>query len=175
MSDTHPAPGHDPSDREPYRHLDQPTDPQPGWQLEHLHRYLASDGEDGYLWDGVPARSEPLRPGVPTLLLTTLGASSGIPRRTPLIFGQDGDRYVVIASKGPSPTHPFWYRNLCADPRVRIQVRGDRFDARARTATPGERPALWARMNEVWPDYDTYQSMVSREIPVVVLHTLRSL
>lgn len=152
-----------------FDHLAHPSDPQPGWQYEHIKRYLATDGEDGYLWDGVPARPEPLDPGVPTLLLTTRGWKSGIARRTPLIFGRDGDRYVVVASKGPSPTHPYWYRNLSADPRVRVQIRGERFDAHARTATEQERPALWALMNEIWPDYDLYQSMVSRQIPVVVL------
>jgi len=149
--------------------LDHPTDPQPGWQLDHLRRYLETDGADGFLWDGVPAVPEPRDPGVPTLLLTTLGWRSGAARRTPLIFGQHGDRYVVIASKGPSPTHPFWYRNLSANPRVRVQVRGERFAAKARTATPDEKPALWQLMTEIWPDYDMYQSLVEREIPVVIL------
>jgi len=152
-----------------FDHLENPSDPQPGWQVDHLKRYLATDGEDGFLWDGVPARPEPLDPGVPTLLLTTLGWKSGVARRTPLIFGRDGDRYVVVASKGPNPTHPYWYRNLAADPRVRVQVRGERFDAHARTATEQERPALWAMMNGIWPDYEQYQSMVSRQIPVVLL------
>jgi deazaflavin-dependent oxidoreductase (nitroreductase family) len=149
--------------------LDHPTDPQPGWQLDHLHRYLETDGEDGFFWDGVPAVPEPRKPGVPTLLLTTRGWRSGEARRTPLIFGQDGDRYVVVASKGPSPTHPYWYQNLSAEPRVGVQVRGERFIARARTATAEEKPALWQLMTGIWPDYDMYQSMVEREIPVVVL------
>lgn len=152
-----------------HHHLDHPTDPQPGWQLDHIRRYLATGGDDGYLWDGVPAVPEPLSPGVPTLLLTTLGHRTGTPRRTGLIFGRDGDRYLVVASKGPNPTHPYWYRNLAADPRVRVQVRGERFDAHARTASAEERPGLWAKMNGIWPDYDQYQSMVGREIPVVII------
>jgi deazaflavin-dependent oxidoreductase (nitroreductase family) len=155
-----------------HEHLENPTDPEPGWQREHLHRYVTSRGAEGYLWDGMPVRPEPLRPGVPTLLLTTLGWRSGIPRRTPLIFGRHGDDYVVVASKGPNPTHPYWYRNLSADPRVRVQVRDECFDALASTASPPERPVLWAAMTKIWPDYDQYQSMVSREIPVVLLRRL---
>jgi deazaflavin-dependent oxidoreductase (nitroreductase family) len=149
--------------------LDHPTDPQPGWQLDHIERYVASDGADGYLWDGAPPLPEPRTPSVPTLLLTTRGWRTGRARRTALIFGRDSDRFVVVASKGPSPTHPFWYRNLSRHPEVRVQVRGERFAALARTATAEEKPALWALMNGIWPDYDMYQSMVEREIPVVVL------
>lgn len=152
-----------------HEHLENPTDPDSGWQREHLRRYVASQGVDGYLWDGMPVRPEPLQSGVPTLLLTTLGWRSGIPRRTPLIFGRHGSDLVVVASKGPNPTHPYWYRNLSADPRVRVQVRDVWFDALASTADPQERPGLWAEMTKIWPDYDQYQTMVSREIPVVLL------
>jgi deazaflavin-dependent oxidoreductase (nitroreductase family) len=138
--------------------LKDPIDPQPGWQLDHLRRYLETDGSDGHLWRGVP-----------TLLLTTRGWRSGKARRTPLIYGQDGPRYVVVASKGGSPGHPHWYRNLAADPQVRVQVNGDKFDARARAATPDEKPALWSLMTGIWPDYDEYQTRTEREIPVVIL------
>jgi deazaflavin-dependent oxidoreductase (nitroreductase family) len=138
--------------------LKDPIDPPPGWQLEHLRRYLETDGSEGHLWRGVP-----------TLLLTTRGQRSGKARRTPLIYGQDGPRYVVVASKGGSVGHPYWYRNLAADPRVRVQVGGDKFDARARAATPDEKPALWSLMTGIWPAYDEYQGRTEREIPVVIL------
>jgi deazaflavin-dependent oxidoreductase (nitroreductase family) len=139
--------------------LDQPTDPTEGWQADHIRRYLETDGRDGHEW----------RPGVFTLLLTTRGRRSGQARRNALIYGRDDDRYVVVASKGGHPEHPDWYRNLAADPNVRVQVLGDRFDARARTATPEERERLWPEMARVFPPYEEYQRGTDREIPVVVL------
>jgi deazaflavin-dependent oxidoreductase (nitroreductase family) len=143
--------------------LDNPVDPTgDDWRAEHIERYLATDGEDGYWW----------RPGVPTLLLTTVGRRSGRAYRTPLIFGRDGDRLVVVASKGGDPAHPDWYRNLQDEPHVRVQVRGDVFDARARTASPDERPALWPAMAKIWPAYDEYQAKTERQIPLVVLHPM---
>ena len=141
--------------------LDNPIDPEPGWQREHVERYVASDGADGHIW----------RDGVPTLLLTTVGRRSGQARRTPLIYGRDGDRYLIVASKGGSDDPPEWYRNLAADPRVRIQVGPDTFDATAHTATPEEKARLWPVMTAVWPDYDAYQTKTSRDIPLVVLTT----
>jgi deazaflavin-dependent oxidoreductase (nitroreductase family) len=133
----------------------------PDWIADHLRRYLATDGADGHLWNGVP-----------TLLLTTKGRTSGEPLLLPLIYGRDGDRYVVVASKGGAPQHPAWYLNLQAEPRVKLQVAAERFDARARTATAAERPALWRTMAKIWPAYDEYQTKTSREIPVVVLERI---
>jgi deazaflavin-dependent oxidoreductase (nitroreductase family) len=130
----------------------------PGWQQEHARRYLATSGQDGHIWEGVP-----------TLLLTTTGRRSGQSRTTPLIYGQDGDRYVVVASRGGAPEHPAWYENLVAQPKVQVQVMADRFDARARPATADEKPALWKTMTSIWPAYDEYQTRTSREIPVVIL------
>jgi deazaflavin-dependent oxidoreductase (nitroreductase family) len=125
---------------------------------EHVERYRATDGEEGHDWQGTH-----------TLLLTTTGRSSGEPRTTPLIYGQHGDDYVVVASKGGAPDHPGWYKNLSADPEVEVQVKGDRFKGRARTASPEEKPELWKIMTAEWPDYDEYQTKTDREIPVVVL------
>ena len=90
-------------------------------------------------------------------------------RRTALIYGRDGDRYLVVASKGGSRTHPLWYLNLTANPEVQVQVGAEKFTARARTASPEEKPRLWRLMAEIWPDYDRYQQRTSREIPVVIL------
>ncbi len=128
------------------------------WQEEHARRYIASNGEDGHIWNGVP-----------TLLLTTTGRRSGEPRLTPLIYGKDGDRYLIVASRGGSPRHPQWYRNLVEQPEVQVQVGAERFKARARTANATEKPALWRRMTSIWPGYDEYQTKTSREIPVVIL------
>lgn len=138
--------------------LDNPIDPPHGWQREHVERYLASNGADGHLWNGVP-----------TLLLTTRGRRSGKARRTPLIYGRDGEDYVIVASAGGSPTAPAWYHNLSADPRVRVQVMAERFDATARTATPEEKARLWPVMTAIWPAYDEYQAKTSRNIPIVIL------
>jgi deazaflavin-dependent oxidoreductase (nitroreductase family) len=143
--------------------FDEPIDPPSGWQHDHVQRYLASNGAEGHDWRGVP-----------TLLLTTVGQRSGRGRRTPLIYGRHGDDYLVVASKGGADTPPMWYTNLRADPRVRIQVGADVIDARARVATPTEKPDLWRQMAGIWPDYDTYQTRTSREIPVIILSPVNS-
>jgi deazaflavin-dependent oxidoreductase (nitroreductase family) len=134
--------------------LDSPTE----WVAEHIRAYVESDGERGHVWNGYP-----------TLLLSTRGRRSGKMRRTALIYGQDGDRYLLVASKGGDPNHPTWYLNLSADPQVTVQVGSDIFAARARTATPEEKPALWAKMVSVFPTYETYQTKTSREIPLIIL------
>ncbi|MFD0687428.1 nitroreductase family deazaflavin-dependent oxidoreductase [Actinomadura fibrosa] len=125
---------------------------------EHVKRYQETDGEVGHEWQGTV-----------TLLLTTTGRRSGQPRTTPLIYQQEGDAYLVVASNGGADEPPLWYRNLEANPEVRVQVKGDKFTARARTATPEEKPALWKKMAAVWPQYDEYQKKTGRPIPVVVL------
>jgi deazaflavin-dependent oxidoreductase (nitroreductase family) len=106
---------------------------------------------------------------VPTLLLTTVGRRSGTPRRTALIYGRDGDRYVVVGSVGGSDRHAAWYLNLVANPDVRLQVGADRFAARARPASPEEKPRLWKLMTAIWPSFDSYQAKTKRVIPVVVV------
>jgi deazaflavin-dependent oxidoreductase (nitroreductase family) len=133
----------------------------PGWQQAHMRRYLESDGRDGHIWEGVT-----------TLLLTTTGRRSGQPRTTPLIYGRDGERYLVVASRGGAPEHPDWYQNLVARPVVQVQVMADRFSARARTATAAEKPALWKTMTSIWPPYSEYQARTPREIPVVILERI---
>lgn len=125
---------------------------------EHVDRYRATDGAEGHEWEGTQ-----------TLLLTTTGRKSGEPRTTPLIYAPDGDSYLIVASKGGWDAPPVWYLNLAADPEVEVQVKGDRFKARARTATAEEKSRLWERMVEEWPAYDEYQQRTEREIPVVVL------
>ena len=126
---------------------------------EHVKRYIETDGEEGHDW----------RDGAPVLLITTTGRRSGEPRTTPLIYGRNGDDYLIVASKGGADAAPAWYHNLSADPDVEVQVKADKFPARARTATPEERDGLWRTMTAVWPAYDEYQAKTEREIPVVVL------
>lgn len=138
----------------------------PDWIKDHLKRYLASNGEDGHLWDATLGGGTGL---CPTLLLTTVGRKSGETLTLPLIYGRHGEGYVVIASKGGAPAHPAWYLNLQASPVVGVQVKADRFTARARTAGGAERAALWQMMVGIYHPYEKYQAMTDREIPVVVL------
>ena len=114
---------------------------------EHTQRYKETDGEVGHEWQGTQ-----------TLLLTTTGRKSGEPRELPLIYGRSGDDYLIVASKGGADAPPAWYVNLQADPQVEVQVKGDRFKARARDATPDEKPEMWKTMTAEWPAYDAYQA-----------------
>jgi deazaflavin-dependent oxidoreductase (nitroreductase family) len=125
---------------------------------EHVRRYVQTDGAEGHDWQGTTV-----------LILTTTGRRSGEPRSTPLIYGDQGSDRIVVASKGGAEEDPAWYLNLVEEPEVTVQVRGDRFRARARTATPEEKPDLWRMMTERWPAYDEYQRKTAREIPLVVL------
>jgi proline iminopeptidase len=79
---------------------------------------------------------------------------------------------VIVASKGGAPEHPGWFENLAKTPEVGVQIKGDRFRARARVAEGAERERLWELMNEVWPHYDEYATRTEREIPVVVLERM---
>ena len=125
---------------------------------EHVRRYRETNGEVGYIWNGVP-----------TLLLTTTGRRTGEARTNALIFGRDGNDYLVVASMGGAPAHPNWYRNLLAQPAAEIQVRADRVGVTACTAEDVEKPRLWKIMTDDWPNYDVYQSRTDRVIPLVVL------
>jgi deazaflavin-dependent oxidoreductase (nitroreductase family) len=86
-----------------------------------------------------------------------------------LIYGRDGDNYLLVASQGGAPDHPQWYKNLAANPEVQLQVLADRFTARARTATPEEKARLWPIMTAHWPAFDDYQQKTTRDIPLVIL------
>jgi deazaflavin-dependent oxidoreductase (nitroreductase family) len=130
----------------------------PRWIADHIARYLATNGDDGHMWRGYP-----------TLLLTTTGRRSNQEQLLPLIYGRDGDRYIVVASRGGAADHPGWYKNLVENPGVKVQVKGDRFRARARTANADERPRLWRTMAKIFPFYDQYQSKTARLIPVILI------
>ncbi len=125
---------------------------------EHIRRYEETDGAVGHEWNGATC-----------LVLTTTGRKTGQPRKFALIYAQDGDNYVVVASKGGAPAHPGWYLNVSAHPEVDVQVLDRKFRARASTATGDERTRLWGVVNEVWSNYAVYERRTDREIPVVVL------
>ncbi len=136
---------------------------------DHLRRYLATNGADGYLLDMVPHGGQGT---APCLLLTTTGRKSGLDFTLPLIFGEANGGYVIVASRGGAPAHPAWYLNLVAQPTVTVQIRERVFRARARTAAGAERATLWRMMAGVFPPYEDYQRKTEREIPVVVLDPL---
>jgi deazaflavin-dependent oxidoreductase (nitroreductase family) len=137
--------------------FDSPTD----WVAKHVRRYVESSGRRGHRWSGAN-----------TLLLITKGRKTGKLRRTALIYGRHGDHYLVVGSNGGSPRHPAWYLNLAERPQVHVQVGPDTFPARARTATPAEKPLLWKEMTSIWPEYDRYQKRTSRDIPVVIIEPI---
>ncbi|HEY4097932.1 MAG TPA: nitroreductase family deazaflavin-dependent oxidoreductase [Baekduia sp.] len=125
---------------------------------QHVERYEATDGAEGHEWEGTQA-----------LILTTVGRKSGEERKSALIYAEHDGKQLIVASKGGAPEPPAWYLNLQAQPEVQVQVKGDRFTARARDATPEEKPELWKLMVGEWPAYDEYQTKTDRQIPVVVL------
>jgi deazaflavin-dependent oxidoreductase (nitroreductase family) len=125
---------------------------------EHVRVYRETGGERGYHWRDTTI-----------LLLSTRGRRSGELRTTPLIHRTDGERWVVVASKGGAPEHPAWFQNLQADPDATIEVKDEEIPVRASVAEGEERARLWSLMSEVWPAYDDYQAKTSRQIPVVVL------
>ena len=137
---------------------EEPLDSSSGWVADHTRRHVETGGEEGHDWNGVPC-----------LVLTTRGRRTGRARRTALIYGRDGDRFVVVASKGGSDRHPLWYLNLLEDPAVMVQVGPEVLSAVARPVEGEEKAKLWSLMTSIWPDYDSYQAKTKRDIPVVVL------
>ena len=107
--------------------------------------------------------------GAPILLLTTQGAKSGTTYTTPLVYTRDGDRLVIIASKGGAPTHPGWYHNLVANPGVTVEVGPERFEATASVAEGDERQRLFDAQATLMPNFAEYQQKTTRVLPVVVL------
>lgn len=135
--------------------VDSPTE----WVADHIRRYVESRGKDGHIWRGVP-----------TLLLTTKGRKSGLRRRTALIYGQDGNRYVIVASKGGHPSHPLWYENLISEPLVELQIGAQVFSAHASAISEGETyDRLWNEMVSIWPGFADYKLKTTRRIPLVIL------
>lgn len=137
---------------------DQIHDSPEQWVGDHIRKYVETDGRQGHMHYGSP-----------TLLLTTRGRKSGLLRRTALIYGKDGENYVIMGSNGGDDNHPAWYLNLLDDPAVEVQVLAEKFAAAAHTAAAEERMRLWMLMADIFPTYNRYQKKAAREIPVVVL------
>ena len=133
-------------------------EPSP-WEpsADHVERYIATNGEDGFIWEGGEI-----------IILTTTGAKSGKERRTPLIRVTDGERYFVVASMGGAPQNPQWFHNMVANPEVTIQDRADVHQMAARVASPEEKAKYWPIAVAAWPDYDKYQQSTERDIPLMI-------
>jgi deazaflavin-dependent oxidoreductase (nitroreductase family) len=135
--------------------FDSPSD----WVADHIKRYVATNGEDGHDWNGTQI-----------LLLTTTGRLSGKLRRSALIYGQDGDDFIIVASRGGHPHHPSWYLNLDAHNTVTVQVKADVFSATASNIDDSsDYERLWNVMLTHWPAYAEYQQKTDRKIPLVRL------
>lgn len=129
------------------------------WVADHIKAYVDSNGEQGHDWNGTQV-----------LLLSTKGRKSGDMRRCALIYGNDGDDFVIVASRGGDPNHPLWYLNLVAEPKVTLQIKSEVFPATATEVTdPAEYERLWQLMLTHWPSYAEYQEKTSRRIPLVRL------
>jgi F420H(2)-dependent quinone reductase len=134
-------------------------EPSPAkWSRDQVDEYESSGG----------TRGTTLR-GVPVVVITSLGASSGKLRKNPVMRVEHDGVYAAVASKGGAPQHPSWYRNLVGNELVELQDGPNKGDYIAHVATGDEREQWWRRALEVWPDYAEYQTKTDREIPVFVL------
>ena len=138
----------------------------PNWITVHVKDYERTGGREGHLWDSTAVGGNGL---VPCLLLTTVGRKSGKSYTHPLLYGLDGQSQVIVASKGGSETQPQWYFNLLANPVVTVQVKADKFSARANLVKGEARERLWKLMIEVHPAYLDYQAKTSRALPLFSL------
>jgi proline iminopeptidase len=139
----------------------------PQWQIDHFNRYISSGGTDGHMYTVTPPGYAEMT--VPSLLLTTTGRKSGEKFIFPLFYGEVGNSYIIVASKGGAPDHPGWYKNLVANPEVEVQVGTIKLKAKARTVTGEERTRLWQEALKFWSPYADYEKKTERQIPVVVL------
>lgn len=125
----------------------------------HTHAYRLSGGVIGHRFPGSP----------PMLLLEHVGAKSGAKRTSPLVYVEDGDDVVLVASKGGHPKNPAWYHNLRAHPETTVQIGREQRPVRARVAGPRERERLWPKAVATYSGYRGYQERTAREIPLVIL------
>ena len=128
---------------------------------EVIEQFRANGGQ-------VPGRKYPV------ILLTTMGAKSGLPRTIPLNYSTDGDRIVVIASKAASPTHPDWYHNLLANPEAIIERGTEKLRVRATVAEGEERERLFNAQAALMPFFAEYQQQTARQIPVIIFERIGS-
>jgi len=136
------------------------------WVRKQVEEYEASGG----------TRANTLRDtGLPVVIVTSRGAKSGKLRKTPLMRVEHDGSYLAVASQGGAPTHPVWYHNLLADPKVELRDRSETWDMVARLLEGDERAQWWERAVAAFPPYADYQRRTEREIPVFLLERSESL
>lgn len=140
----------------------------PDWIKDHIELYHR-DPIAAHEWDGSPLGGYA---NTPTLMLTTRGRKSGKILEMPLLYGRDGDRIIIIGSKGGAPQHPAWFLNMEAMDVVDVQVKKDCFKAKWSLAKGAERQRLFELMTKVYPMFPDYQARTERELPVVVLERI---
>lgn len=128
------------------------------WNRQVIAEFRANGGQVGGQFAGAPL-----------LLLHTTGAKSGQERINPLVYTTDGDRIIIIASKGGAPSSPDWYYNLVAHPEVTLEVGTEHFRARATVAEEPERTRLYEQQAAQMPNFAEYQRNTTRTIPLVIL------
>jgi len=111
--------------------------------------------------------------GSTLLILHTIGAQSGKERINPVMYVEEGDRLVIVASKAGAPTNPDWYYNICAHPLVTVEVGVEQFQAQAEVASEPERTRLFNKMVDMAPGFAEYQQKTTRVIPVITLLRVR--
>jgi deazaflavin-dependent oxidoreductase (nitroreductase family) len=107
--------------------------------------------------------------GAPVLLLTTTGRKTGKQRTSPLLYLEDGEDLVIVASNGGAPRHPTWWLNLRADPEASVEIGNRKLRVRAEEASPEEKERLWTRLVAMYGPYESYRRRTDRDIPVVIL------
>ena len=132
------------------------------WNQTIIDEFRANEGKVGGRFEGKTL-----------LLLHTIGAKSGQERVNPTAYVTDGDRLVIVASKGGAPTHPAWYHNLLAHPLVTVEVGTEQFQAEAAVVSEPERTRLYNKMAEMLPSFAEYQQKTKRVIPVITLLDFR--
>jgi F420H(2)-dependent quinone reductase len=131
-----------------------------GWVSEQVEAYENSGGTQGTTLRDT---------GLPVVIITNRGVRSGKVRKTPVMRVEHGGRYAAVASQGGAPTHPAWYYNFRAEPRVELQDGPDKWEMVAREVTGSERDEWWQRAVAAYPPYAEYQQKTTRQIPVFVL------
>ena len=131
------------------------------WARKQAERYEATDGRE----------ANDLR-GRPVIILTTVGAKTGMLRKTALMRVEHDGVYAVVASLGGAPKHPVWYYNNVKHPHVELQDMAEKHDYLAREVHGEEKAVWWERAVATWPDYEKYQQKTDREIPVFVLERM---
>ena len=128
------------------------------WVRDQVALYEGSGGKEGTTMRGMPV-----------VIITSIGATSGMVRKTPLMRVEHEGSYAAVASQGGAPKHPTWYFNLVADPRVEVQDGPVKQEMLAREVTGEEKARWWERAVAAFPDYADYQAKAAREIPLFVL------